>query len=81
MCALVKGAGGPSQDQGLFSPAELPRPPTCSCAHFGDTPMQPCNSVRSLYKTKDCKQHSFKRNSSLHVHYASLSEQRDPRGR
>lgn len=29
--------------------------------------------------TKDCKKHSFKRNNSLHVYYASLREQRKPK--
>lgn len=79
VCALFKEIGSPSQDKGLFSSAELTHAlPTCSCAHFGDTLMQPCNSVKSLYETKHCKKHSFKRNSSLHVYYASLIEQRKP---
>lgn len=73
----------------FFSFIKFPLPlPLCSCSYFGNTLMQYLQLYEIfVWKQKDCKKYTFKRNNLLHVYYTSLNKQEnfqkqiDPRER
>lgn len=79
MCTFWKKTGGLSQDERrFFSFIQIPTSlPLCAPALI--LVMLWCNIAtlwNLVWKQKDCKKYTFKRNNLLHVYYASLNKPR-----